>query len=94
MSRSLILLKYEDNFFQDKRWERLLEFLNFYSRARKDSNIRKTIYTFARQLYGLPKHRKYDFEVEEVRDLFQLVREKNYDVFKMFYEEIGEDLRC
>ena len=27
-----------------------------------------------------------NFTLEELRDLFQMVREQNYEVFKMFYE--------
>jgi len=86
MNEALIVLKYEEDFFKDKRWERILDFFNFYMRARKTKGRKKTLYKFTKDLFLLKRHAKYEFEVEEIRELFQFVREKNYEVFKMFYE--------
>ncbi len=93
MNRALIVLKYEDNFFKDKRWERLIDYFNLYVRARVEYNNPKTLYRFTKEMLmnEYAKHKCYD--AEEIRDLFQMVREKNYEVFKMFYENGGIKLK-
>ena len=92
MSNSLIILKYEDGFFKDKRWERLIDYFNFYVRTRVKAHIPKTFFKFTKELFSFQYARHKTFTIEEIRELFQLVREKNYEVFKMFYEQRGEKL--
>lgn len=93
--RSEIVLKYSDNFFIDKRWERLLQFFNHYIAAKNspkkwDKNkCRMTLYEYITSYnFRLAQYawKKETFTTEELKDLFQMVREKNYDVFTMFYQ--------
>ena len=91
MNDSLILLKYEDDFFKDKRWERLIDYFNFYSRSRADK-VSKTFFKFLKDVFKFPRNKPKGFNILEARELFQFVREKNYEVFKMFYEQRGEKL--
>ena len=111
LSRSLgirILLKYDDNFFIDKRWERIIYLFNLYCNDKKKEYQKKiipgfrdfsTTYTLFRYISS-PKffngHFKSQinwFTREEMRDLFQLVREKDYETFKMFYESCLVELK-
>lgn len=94
MKRAKILLKYEDNFFVDKRWERLIEFFNCFLIATlkvDDQTFLRamegdSLYRFAKSIkentyYGI----KDSFLKNEVRDLFRMVGEKNKEVFNAFY---------
>ena len=102
-SRSMnikISLKYTDNFFIDKRWERLIELFNLYCNSDLDKRYYKTYkkeYTNISNNFTLYnyitntnfiyfKGTKNYFSLKELRELFQLVREKSYETFKMFYE--------
>ena len=91
-----ISLKYEDGFFKDQKWEHLLQLLNDYNSAiiGRQSEINPiTFHGFIKSLYmnkwGTIRAR---FPREYVIDLFQFVREKNYEVFKMFYEYTGGEI--
>ena len=96
-----ILLKYEDDFFMDKRWEKVIDYLNVFNGARAGNIQRKrsetpiTLYKFVKNWSYFEKMNKtygrQPYKIEEIREIFQLVREKNYDVFKMFYENTGEE---
>lgn len=110
LSRSLgikILLKYTDNFFIDKRWERLIDLFNLYCNSKINQNYKKiyrkkfrdfsnsfTLFNYINHVnFILYKGTKNYFSVEELRDLFQLVREKSYETFKMFYESCKVELK-
>ena len=98
-----ILLKYEHDFFEDKRWEKLINYLNFFNGARAGNVQRKrkmepiSLYKFIKdyQRFEIVHPRgnwpRQPYSFDEIRDLFQLVRIKNYEVFKMFYENTGEE---
>lgn len=102
-----ISLTYTNNFFKDKRWERLIELFNLYSNSKLITNYKKifkpnykdlsntfTLYNYvSRNGYMLEKLIKKHFTKEELRDLFQLVREKSYETFKMFYESCIVELK-
>lgn len=111
LSRSLnkkILLTYDDNFFIDKRWERLIYLFNLYCNNNA-TKYKKHIYegyrdfsnTFTLYRYiTTPKfldtrfqNNRESFNKDELRDLFQLVREKNYETFRMFYESCLVELK-
>ena len=47
----------------------------------------ESMYSFVCNINEVTKYKTHTFNLEEVRDLFQLVREKNYPVFKDFYEK-------
>lgn len=89
-----IILKYDDNFFIDKRWERVIQLFNSYCNVAADA--KKEIYERTIEqdtLYKFVSHFKDNsylpkdiFNKQEARELFLLVKEKNYEVFKDFYE--------
>ena len=89
-----ILLKYDDNFFKDERWERVIKLINGYismnNRAPKKEGFRDFSRTFTMFRYVTSKNLveapSSDWTIEELRDLFQFVREESYETFKMFYE--------
>ena len=91
--KRFVNLKYDKNFFTDKKWERIIELFQIYSALTHkvpdeifDRVIRKnTMYQYASSLLE-EETIKSTFTKKEVRDLFQLVREKNYECFKDFYE--------
>lgn len=93
MHNKRISLKYEDDFFQDKRWEDLIQYLNEYNRAdvERRSNVKKTLYYFTKHLFSKETIYKPKFSRDYVAELFQMVRERNYDLFRMFYESTGGD---
>ena len=108
MHRVKVSLKYESNFFLDPQWERLLRLFEcFASTAQKlrDERFRLTmkydsLYSFVYSFKENPVLDKYIFSKEDARQLFQLVRENNYEVFDDFYNchlvklEKGEFVRC
>ena len=97
-----LTLKYEDNFFIDKRWERVIDLINaFIGNMRMKKTSTKLIdrainfesmYSFVCCFNETSKYRTHTFVLDEVRELFQLVREKNYSVFKDFYEKSKVEL--
>lgn len=111
LSRSLnkkILLKYDDNFFIDKRWERLIYLFNLYCNNNTNNYKRQmikgyrdfsntfTLYRYVTTPNFLNNHyrnNKSYFSKDELVDLFQLVREKSYETFKMFYESCLVELK-
>ena len=92
-----LTLKYENDFFVDKRWERVIELINAFIRnmTMKKTSTKiinrainfESMYSFVCNINEVTKYKTHTFNLEEVRDLFQLVREKNYPVFKDFYEK-------
>lgn len=94
MNRARILLKYEDGFFVDKRWERLIQLFNCYLSVTvglKKEHFNRVInfdslYSFARSLNDDRVTERNLFTKQEARELFLLVKDTNYEVFKSFYE--------
>ncbi len=95
MHKQKILLKYEEDFFVDKRWERLIDFFNhFMSSALAmsthffDITIKyDSLYSFAFKLKDFDRTTTGNYTTKsEARELFNFVREKNYEVFENFYE--------
>lgn len=86
-----ISLKYEDDFFVDKRVKNLIRLFNNYLGREK---LAEGSRPFAGTLYKFVSSKKmkqfqyvkHTMKLQDIRDCFQYVREKNYDVFKMFYE--------
>ncbi len=94
MKRKKVNIKYEQNFFTDKRWERLIELFQCYLNSTIKLPLERfnrviefdSLYRYAKSLQENPKIKTRTFCKDEARDLFQLVREKNYGCFKDFYE--------
>ena len=87
MNKQKIILKSEDYFFSDERWEKLLRFFNAYltwSRTQKNYDTVSLAF-FASTLKEIKSYGNM-FTIQEARDLFHFVREKNYNLFKQFYE--------
>ena len=96
------LLKYDSEFFVDKRWEKVIDLINFFNRGHAITflDVRKktkeiTLYQYIKnwqiRIENYKKDPRFPYTLEDIREIFQFVREKNYDVFKMFYEYIGDD---
>lgn len=89
-----ILLKYEDNFFKDKRWEKAIDLISCF--ANSGFGIEKDLYNrsikydsmfkFAKSLKEKPIYKIHKFSRQDARDVFQFVRERHYETFKDFYE--------
>lgn len=87
-------LKYDEDFFFDKRWERVIDFLNafinsYHSADKKkySENIYKDcVYSFAKKLDEKQRFKTRAFNRQDAREIFQFVRENNYELFRLFYE--------
>ena len=94
MFKIKILLIYDNDFFVRKEWERLIQFFNCYintaaTYSANDFDLRNkydSLYSFAFHIKEQSEFNKDIFLKQEVRDLFNLVRENNYEVFKEFYD--------
>jgi hypothetical protein len=93
--RVFFSLKYEENFFIDSRWEKVLDLFNFYHNSMKhlpqSQYYQKigtdTLFDFARVTYDdLPKYYTRAMTKQEIRNLFTFVREENPALFADFYE--------
>ena len=93
--RVFFSLKYEENFFIDSRWERVLDLFNFYHNSMKHlpqsvyfSKISKdTLFDFAKATYNdLPAYYRRAMTKQEIRELFAFVREENPTLFEDFYK--------
>ena len=93
--RVFFSLKYEENFFSDKRWERVLDLFNFYHNSLRYLNqavyyskiAKDTLYDFAKASYDkLPGWAKTEMDRQEMREIFMFVREKKPELFIDFYE--------
>ena len=93
--RVFFSLKYEENFFIDSRWEKVLDLFNFYHNSMKhlsqSTYFQKigtdTLFDFARATYDdLPFYYRSAMTKQEIRELFTFVREENPALFEDFYE--------
>ena len=93
--RVFFSLRYEENFFIDNRWEKVLDLFNFYHNSMKHlpqsvyfKKIGKdTLFDFARATYDdLPFYYRRAMTKQEIRELFIFVREENPALFEDFYE--------
>lgn len=90
-----ISLKYEDNFFSNPLWGKLIDLFNYYlngflrfNKDRQDKSINyDTLYSFCRSFKDrVHSCERYPITLDEARDIFKFVAENNYDLFRMFYE--------
>ena len=93
--RVFFSLKYEENFFIDSEWEKVLDLFNFYHNSMRTlpqsiyyKKISKdTLFDFAKATYDtLPYIYRKCLSKQEIRELFAFVREKNPALFEDFYE--------
>lgn len=100
-----IKLTFNENFFVDKNWEKVITLLNYYINSRekyltyikkrnyKDYGDRYTLFHYVTKSPKLYFFKTFPFTKDEVRQLFGLVREKSYETFKMFYETARVELK-
>lgn len=88
-----ILLTYDNNFFVTKEMKNFVELLNNWYNLQWQENFmrgKQTLYDFAssKKLWSekYPYFHMFHFTKEEIREVFQYIREHNYELFKMFYE--------
>lgn len=88
-----ILLKHEDDFFKTRELERFIVLLNCYAGQKWQDNFlatTQTLYKYCSQrlhrLYRDILARNNVINQYEMREIFQYIRIKNYELFKMFYE--------
>lgn len=88
-----ILLNYDDKILVTKELQDLLELLNTLLSFTYQDDFAphsQTLYSFCRDNskfhYTTWAFRTVKLSFDEIRNTFQFVREKNYDLFKMFYE--------
>lgn len=95
MTKTKILLKYDKNFFLDKRWERILDLFNCFMASTLRLNREHfnrvinydSLYSFVKSFDDVVRLDKVNrFNKEEARELFLLVKDTNYELFKSFYE--------
>lgn len=88
-------LKYDEGFFPDPMWEKVIKLFNFYHNSfasvGKAAFLNKiagdTMFDFAKACDKVPRGYYGDqFIKEDVREIFSFVRENNYPLFKDFYE--------
>lgn len=92
--RKLVNIKYDVNFFTDKRWEKVIDLLNMYLKSTINLPLDKfnrvikydSLYSFACSINDVNYIKTRTFNKAEVRELFQFVRINNYELFKDFYE--------
>lgn len=87
-------LIYDENFFQDNHWARVIKLFNAFLRASNRMRVQTfqqvlgydSMYNFVSKIsqYKYPKDDQ--FTADELRELFQFVRQNNYELFTMFYE--------
>jgi len=89
-----ILLNYDDEFLKTKELRDFIELLNCWLSFRWFESYAphsQTLYKFCRDnsYFHYTKWsylKKVELSFEEIRDIFQYIRERNYELFKMFYE--------
>lgn len=87
------LLKYDENFFKTTELKNLLDLINCWLVFHWQENFipnNQTLYHFCSR-YKITMKRTWSYKgvklsIDELRDIFQYIRENNYEMFKMFYE--------
>lgn len=88
-------LTFEDNFLFRPELENLIYFLNLFFYSTAASNERKTLLGYCKrlktqqQILGMSYEKNFrgkEINLLQVREFFQLIREKDYQIFSAFYE--------
>lgn len=89
-------LKYDENFFSDSRWCRVIDMFNYFHNSYPGGSGaafyhlvgEDTLFDFAKNTQNIPyaTYGEGAITKKEARELFSFVREKNYPLFKDFYE--------
>lgn len=93
--RIFFSLKYDEDFFPDKRWAQVLELFNYYHNSFANQSqaaylnmiSEDTLFDFASNCQKNPKWYYGEvFTIDQIRELFVFVREKHPSLFTDFYE--------
>lgn len=87
-------LIYDEDFFQDSMWEKVIMLINSFWNAPKNMTIKTlkrtrgydSMYNFIKVYKTIFDYGSHHFTIEEIREIFQFVRLHNYELFKLFYE--------
>lgn len=89
-------LIYNKGYFKEPMWEKVIQLFNFYQSTTYSCDSftyarligEDTLFKFARNCSDkkLPIYNNKNFTKQEVREIFNFVKEKNYPLFKDFYE--------
>lgn len=100
--RIIFPLIYDTDFFMDKRWEEVVKLIVNYNIWNKKRIYNEDFFNRVvpyNTLYDYMKNMTYEdpyygsqYPKEKARELFQFVREQNYELFVLFYEYTGEKL--
>lgn len=95
-----ISLIYDNDFFLHEEWIKLLRLLNIFSNEFGKKLYKETLdvsfFDFIRRNLGFKFYQPHiinntlPYTKPEIRQLFHFVKENNYELFRMFYEELGE----
>lgn len=90
-----ISLKYEDNFFIDQEWEKLIDlfncylngFINIKPEIRKKMISKDSLFKFCRSFEDYPIfHKRFPFSKNDARKLFHFVANHDRELFELFYK--------
>lgn len=91
-----ILLKYDEDFLIQKGWKEIIDLLNSFSCSLFDSGLSKdrldlilkddSLYGFVSNLPEKAILKNYNTDKIRARKAFSIIRDKNYELFKDFYE--------
>lgn len=92
--RVFFSLKYDEDFFVEPMWPKVLELINFYHNSLSSKNqatyLNKigndTLYDFAVHTLEKPQIYARYYTRSEIREIFAFVREAYYPLFQDFYE--------
>lgn len=99
--RVFFSLKYDEGFFPDPRWEKVIRLFNYYHNSYSGESLSRyfnmiaddTMFDFASKSQAVPKSYYGEvFNKDQIREIFAFVREFNYPLFKDFYECTAEKL--
>lgn len=94
-------LIYDEDFFHDKRWCDVIRLINYYHNSYSNEIHAKywakisqdTMFDFAKNTHSTPYAYYGDvLNRNEIRKLFVFVRERNYELFQLFYECTAKSL--
>lgn len=92
-------LIYDKDFFIDERWYQVVKLIDRFNKygdyAMTTDFVRRrapyfTMYSYVKLLTRKYKYQNPIVPPEQLRELFNFLRENNYELFKMFYEYTGE----
>ena len=87
-------LIYDEDFFLDRRWEDVIRLINGFWNAPKSLAIKSrerikgydSMYNFIKYSTTHYSTSTKSFTTEKLREIFQFVRQENYELFRLFYE--------